>query len=79
MNKYYLFLDECGDQNLANFDPAFPIFTLCGIIVSQEQLGTLTEQIQLVKSEYWGEKKSFSIRETSVNARKDSRFYSIWR
>ncbi len=57
MNKYYLFLDECGDQNLANFDPAFPIFTLCGIIVSQEQLGTLTEQIQLVKSEYWGEKK----------------------
>ena len=35
--KYYLFLDECGDQNIANFDPSFPIFTLCGIIVSEEQ------------------------------------------
>lgn len=25
-SNYYLFLDECGDQNLANFDPSFPIF-----------------------------------------------------
>ena len=46
MNKFYLFLDECGDQNLANFDPSFPIFSLCGIIVSQEQLDILTEQIK---------------------------------
>lgn len=60
MNKYYLFLDECGDQNLANFDPSFPIFTLCGIIVSQEQLESLTDQIQSVKSKYWGEKKNHS-------------------
>lgn len=57
MNKFYLFLDECGDQNLANFDPSFPIFSLCGIIVSQEQLDILTEQIKSVKSKYWGEKK----------------------
>ena len=33
-NKYILYLDECGDQNLASFDPQFPIFTLCGIVVS---------------------------------------------
>lgn len=35
--KYYLFIDECGDQNLSNFDTNFPIFTLCGIIVSEER------------------------------------------
>ena len=34
--KYYLYVDECGDQNLANFDTNFPIFTLCGIIVSEK-------------------------------------------
>lgn len=37
-NKYYLFLDECGDQNLTSFDPLFPVFTLCGVIMSQQQL-----------------------------------------
>ena len=23
--KYYLFLDECGDQNLSNFNPDFDV------------------------------------------------------
>lgn len=57
MNKYYLFLDECGDQNLTSFDPSFPIFTLCGIIVSQEQLDIITEEINTLKKEFWGDKK----------------------
>lgn len=57
MNKYYLFLDECGDQNLTSFDPSFPIFTLCGIIVSQEQLDIITEKINTLKKEFWGDKK----------------------
>lgn len=34
--KYYLYIDECGDQNLENFNPEFPIFTLCGVLVSRE-------------------------------------------
>ncbi len=57
MNKYYLFLDECGDQNLTSFDPSFPIFTLCGIIVSQEQLDIITEKINALKKVFWGDKK----------------------
>lgn len=57
MDKYYLFLDECGDQNLTSFDPSFPIFTLCGIIVSQEQLDIITEKINALKKEFWGDKK----------------------
>lgn len=61
-NKYYLFLDECGDQNLSNFDPSFPIFTLCGIIVSQSQLDWISNEINTLKKEFWGDKIwSFSI------------------
>lgn len=55
--KYYLFLDECGDQNIANFDPSFPIFTLCGIIVSEEQLQVLSAQICELKRDFWGDRK----------------------
>ena len=55
--KYYLFLDECGDQNLANFDPSFPIFTLCGIILSEAQLQMLATQIDDLKKEFWGDRK----------------------
>lgn len=56
-NKYYLYLDECGNQNLSSFDPSFPIFTLCGIIMSQEQLDVVTAKIDALKKEFWGEKK----------------------
>ena len=52
-NKFILYLDECGDQNLASFDPQFPIFTLCGIVVSEEQDKVLTERINVLKKEIW--------------------------
>lgn len=55
--RYYLFLDECGDQNLANFDPSFPVFTLCGIIISEGQLQTLSTQINDLKKDFWGDRK----------------------
>lgn len=55
--RYYLFLDESGDQNLANFDPSFPIFTLCGIVLSEEQLQILSTQVNDLKRDFWGERK----------------------
>jgi len=55
--KYYLFLDECGDQNLANFDASFPIFTLCGIIMSEDDYHKLGSDVIRMKTKYWGEKK----------------------
>lgn len=55
--QYYLFLDECGDQNLSNFDPSFPVFTLCGIIVSEENLYEISLEINKLKKELWGEGK----------------------
>lgn len=56
-DQYYLFLDECGDQNLSNFDPYFPIFTLCGVIMSQTQLEVVSNKISALKKEFWGDKK----------------------
>lgn len=55
--KYYLFLDECGDQNLANYDASFPIFTLCGIIISEDSYLDVTRQVTELKQKYWGTKK----------------------
>lgn len=52
--KYYLYIDECGDNNLKNFDEQFPIFTLCGIIVSEEKREWLEHQVQALKEEFWG-------------------------
>lgn len=55
--QYYLFLDECGDQNLSNFNPDFPLFTLCGIIVSETEYASLIERVQRLKKVLWDEKK----------------------
>ncbi len=55
--RYYLFLDECGDQNLSNYNPDFPIFTLCGVIVSDYQYQKIKAQIHALKTYFWGDKK----------------------
>ena len=55
--KYYLYVDECGDQNIANFDTNFPILTLCGIIVSEQMNDILNRQNFELKKKYWGDKK----------------------
>lgn len=55
--KYYLFLDECGDQNLSNFNPDFPLFTLCGVIVSETEYANISERILTLKKELWNGKK----------------------
>ena len=55
--KHFLFLDECGDQNLADFDPSFPIFTLCGIIMSEGDYEIMCSKIIEIKQKYWKDKK----------------------
>ena len=52
-DNYVLYLDECGDQNLSSFDPQFPIFTLCGVVVSEEQDKLLADQINSLKMDIW--------------------------
>ena len=45
-SKYYLFIDECGDHNLAKYDPGFPVFTLCGILMSRQNLNALNKALR---------------------------------
>lgn len=54
--KYYLFIDECGDHNLAKFDPGFPVFTLCGILVSKQNLNALNKAFEELKKKIFGNK-----------------------
>jgi len=51
-----MFIDECGDQNLAAFDQTFPIFTLCGVLMSHSQLCDMETKITALKKKYWGDK-----------------------
>ena len=53
-SKYYLYIDECGDQNLENFNPEFPVFTLCGILVSRENKKKLENDFISLKQDFWG-------------------------
>ena len=53
---YYLFIDESGDHDLTHFDPAFPVFTLCGVVMSSNSFEILKEKIGTIKRELWGDR-----------------------
>lgn len=53
VKRYFLFADECGDQNLSKYDPNFPVFTLCGIIVNREQIRDMELEIKNLKRQIW--------------------------
>jgi len=52
--KFLLFADECGDQCLSKYDSHFPVFTLCGIVVSRDQIRQLELEIKEFKNKYLG-------------------------
>lgn len=54
---YYLFLDESGDHGLTRIDPQFPIFVLCGVLISQADYEKLKTEVIELKSKFWGNKK----------------------
>jgi len=55
--KYYLFIDESGDHGLTIIDPDFPVFLLCGILVSENEYENIRESINYLKTSIWGDKK----------------------
>ena len=55
--EYYLFMDESGDHGLKNIDPNFPVFVLCGIIISENKYYQLIQDFKLLKQKYWGNHK----------------------
>jgi hypothetical protein len=51
-----LYIDESGDHGLVNLDANFPVFLLCGMLVSENNYRQLREEINLIKKESWGNK-----------------------
>jgi hypothetical protein len=54
---YYLFIDESGDHGLANIDSSFPVFVLCGVLMSDDNYKTLNENFSNIKESFWKNKK----------------------
>lgn len=54
MEKYNLYIDECGDHILTAYDRNFPIFTLCGILVPINKINLLKTAVNRLKQEFWG-------------------------
>ena len=55
--KYYLFIDESGDHGLVNLDPGFPVFLLCGVLLSQEDYSRFQLCFGGLKNHFFGSKK----------------------
>lgn len=55
--KYYLFIDESGDHGLTTLNPSFPIFLLCGVLVSKNNYDLLRNNMNEIKQEFWEDKK----------------------
>lgn len=52
--KYYVFLDESGDHGLNNIDPDFPVFVLCGVVISQDNYEEVSNWFDEIKEHFWG-------------------------
>ena len=55
--NYYFFLDESGDHGLKNIDPNFPVFVLCGVIISDTDYQKLVQDFNSIKQDFWGDNK----------------------
>lgn len=55
--KHYLFIDESGDHGLTSLNPDFPVFLLCGVLVSQVDYHQIREEFNIIKSTLWGQKE----------------------
>ena len=51
--KYYLFVDESGDHGLKTIDEGFPVFLLCGVLVSEMEYYKMDLNINASKIKYW--------------------------
>ena len=64
--QYYLFIDECGHHDLKNIDPDSPFFSLCGIIITQDEYQKLKIAFTDIKNKFWGSEniifRSYDIR-----------------
>ena len=52
--RYKLLLDESGDHGLGNIDPSFPVFVLCGVLISDEEYNKMKKMVNDLKNKFWG-------------------------
>lgn len=51
--KYYLFIDESGDHGLKTVDESFPVFILCGVLISENNFSKINSDLVDLKLKYW--------------------------
>jgi len=51
--KYYLFMDESGDHGLTILNPDFPVFLLCGILMTEDEYSSFSSEIDQLKLSIW--------------------------
>lgn len=51
--KYYLFIDESGDHGLKTIDEGFPVFLLCGVLISEIDYHQMDLNVKASKIKYW--------------------------
>lgn len=54
--KYYLFIDESGDHGLKTIDSSFPVFLLCGVLISENEYSKINSGSDYIKIKYWNNK-----------------------
>ena len=55
--NYILFIDESGDHGLKKVDPQFPVFTLCGIFIKEQDYDKIKSGLNEIKDFFWKDKK----------------------
>jgi len=55
--KYYLFIDESGDHGLTTLSADFPVFLLCGILVSEVNYEKIRQSFNALKHSVWKNKE----------------------
>lgn len=55
--KYHLFIDESGDHGLTTLNTEFPVFLLCGVLISEPAYQQLRKSFNEVKTYFWKDKK----------------------
>jgi hypothetical protein len=54
--NYSFFIDESGDHGLTKIDTEFPVFLLCGVLISDDDYETLNQSMSALKRSMWGDK-----------------------
>lgn len=48
-----MFIDESGDHGLKTIDESFPVFLLCGVLISENEFSKINATVNNTKLKYW--------------------------